>query len=129
MVVGFILLAEGKRVLPKVGVLHLLDDAFVREVCVALQNVLMVEHQLVEDGGAVDADGAADDGAVRVEPYLLALADDAAHEQRKQSGGSVGGILAQEWRTGDIRQQREEGITYSRGGVGIRVTLITYALK
>ena len=129
MMVGIILLSEGQGVLPDVGVLYLLDDAFIREVGVALQHVLVVEYQFVEDGRAIDADGATDDGTVRVEPYLLALADDAAHEQRKQSGGSVGGILAQEWRTGDIRQQREEGITYSRGGVGIRVTLITYALK
>ena len=125
--VCIILLAEGQRVLSDIGVLHLLDDALVGEVGVALQNVLMVEHQLIEDGGAVDADGPADDGSVGVEPYLLALADDTAHEQREQPGGGVVGVLTQERRSGKVRQQREEGVAYPRGSVGVRTVLVTDA--
>ena len=98
MVVGIILLAEGQRVLSDIGVLHLLDDAFISEVSVSLQRILVVEHQFVEDGRAIDADGAADDRTVGIEPYLFALTDDTAHEQREQPGGCVGGVLTEEGR-------------------------------
>ena len=53
---------------------HLVYDGAVGEVRISLQYVLMVEYQLIEYGAAVNLYALASDAAVRIKPYLSALA-------------------------------------------------------
>ena len=70
------------------------------------------ESLLAHDGVALDG---------RVAPHL-------GRAHGELVGGGVVLVLAQERRSGKVRQQSEEGVAYPRGGVGVRTAFVAYAL-
>ena len=124
-------LAHIQTVLPVSQELHVLDDAPVGEIGVTLQHVLVVEHQLREDGGAFHEDASAGDGSVGVQPYVVRFSDDSATQQGQQEVGTVRHVLPEERSIGteEVFQQHDEGIADTGGRIGVCHPFVTDNLE